>query len=80
MRGICICKGGRDVRVEDVCGVVHARLERSIEVGKGLCAAGEAEARAEVVASSETVCAGAAHDTSFDCDVLANGEMGDAIA
>ena len=75
-----ICKGTRDVRVEDVRRVVHARLEGAVEVGEGLGAAREAEAGAEVVAAAETVHAGAAHDAGLDRDALAHGEVGDALA
>ena len=67
-------------RVEDVCRVVHACLKGAVEVGKGLGAAGEAEAGAEVVAAAETVCARATHDAGLDGDALADAEVGDAIA
>lgn len=64
-----------DVRVEDVCGVVHVVLEGAVEVREGLRAGGEAHVFAEVVAALGAVGAVVAHDAGLDGDALADDEV-----
>ena len=67
-----------DVRVDAGGGVVHALLEGAVEVGEGLCAAGEAHVLAEVVAAGGAVAALAALDAGLDGDALADVEAAGA--
>lgn len=62
-------------RVENVCWVVHAILEGTVEMWKGLCAAAETHVLAEVVAAFGAVGAVVAHDASLYCDTLSDDEV-----
>ena len=55
--------------------MVHAVLQRPVEVGESLCAAAEAHAGAEVVAAGVAVLALVAHDAGLDRDALAWDEV-----
>ena len=61
-------------------GVVHALLEGAVEVGKGLCAAGEAHVLAEVVAALGAIGAVVAHDACLDRYSLTGEEVLDTGA
>ena len=63
------------LRVEDVCGMVHAFLKGPVEVREGFGAAGEAEVLAEVIAAALAVVAVPAHDAGLDGDALADDEV-----
>lgn len=66
--------------MEDVSGVVHTVLEGAVEMGEGLCAAAEAHALAEVIATLFAITTVIAHDTSLDGDSLAHHEVLDTGA
>ena len=62
-------------RVENVCWVVHAILEGTVEMWEGLCAAAETHVLAEVVAAFGAVAAVVAHDACLYCDTLTDDEV-----
>lgn len=61
-------------------GVVHAFLERSVEMREGFGTTGEAHLLAQVVTALLAVIALPAHDTSLDRDALADFEIRNARA
>lgn len=58
-----------------MCRVVHAILEGTVEMWKGLCAAAETHVLAEVVAAFGAVGAVVAHDACLYCDTLTDDEV-----
>lgn len=72
----CSRAWARHIRMEDMCGVVHFRLECSINVREASCRTAEAHSLAKVVAALFAEVARATADTGFDCDALANFEVG----
>jgi hypothetical protein len=55
--------------------MVYAVLERTVEMGKSLCAAAEAHACAEIVPTFFAVLALVAHDAGLDRDALTWNEV-----
>ena len=62
--------------MQEVCGVVHLRLERAIEVGEGLSRAAEAHLLAEVIPPLDTQLALAAVHAALDRDLHPHPQLG----
>jgi hypothetical protein len=76
--GSLVVRAAIGERVEHVCGMVHAVLQRAVEVRECLGGGAEAELFAEVVAAARAELARVAHDAGLDCDTLANEAIANA--